>query len=164
MADAEPLRAIYNDYVASTPITFDIEPRSKAEWRGWMEKFGSKGRYQCFVAIEAGVVIGWASSDTLRARAAYDTSVETTVYLAPGNLGRGIGHALYCRLFAALELEDLHRAFASITAPNPASVRLHQKHGFQLVGRYPQVGRKFGVYHDVDLYWRPVPLDTAKSL
>ena len=129
-----------------------------------MEKFKPTGRHQCFVATEAGSVIGWASSDALRARAAYETSVETTVYLARGHEGRGIGDALYRKLFDALEREDLHRAFAAITAPNPASVRLHEKHGFRPVGRYPEVGRKFGIYHDVDLFWRPVPLDSAKSL
>ncbi len=162
--DAEPLRAIYNYYVANTAITFDIEPRSTAQWADWMNKFSDTGRNRCFVAVDGGEIVGWASSDALRARAAYDTSVETTVYLAPGCEGGGMGRALYACLFEVLEREDIHRAFAAITAPNPASVRLHEKFGFCPVGRYPEVGRKFGVYHDVDLLWRPVPLDTAKSL
>lgn len=159
--DAEALRAIYNHYVEKTAITFDVEPRSEAEWKAWMDQFSETGRHQCFVAVVDDAVAGWASSAPLKPRAAYDTSVETAVYLAPGRAGSGLGRRLYARLFDALAHEDVHRAFAAITAPNPPSVRLHEMFGFHHLGRFPEVGRKFGNYHDVDWYWRPVPLNPA---
>jgi phosphinothricin acetyltransferase len=161
--DAEPLRAIYNHYVAKTAITFDVEPRGENEWRSWMDRFAGTGRHQCFVALSDAVAVGWASSLPLKDRAAYETSVETSVYLAPGRSGSGFGRRLYARLFDALAHEDVHRAFAAITAPNPSSVRLHEMFGFRLLGRFPEVGRKFGGYHDVDWYWRPVPLHETGS-
>jgi phosphinothricin acetyltransferase len=75
--------------------------------------------------------------------------VETSIYLAPAAMGRGVGTLLYERLFEALEAEDVHRAYAGVTLPNAASIRIHERFGFEQVGVYREVGRKFGVYHDV---------------
>ncbi|SCK39497.1 phosphinothricin acetyltransferase [Streptomyces sp. WMMB 714] len=99
-----------------------------------------------------GQVLGFASSSPFRTRPAYSTSVEVSVYVAPEAAGRGIGTLLYEHLFAALEGQDLHRAYAGITVPNAASVRLHERFGFELVGTYSEAGRKFGRYHDVQRY------------
>ena len=156
--DAERLREIYNEYVTQTAITFDVDPLSPAKWTEWMAKYAEKGRYQCFVAVDGAGPVGWASSSQYKVRAAYDTSVETSVYLAPGREGGGIGRRLYARLFDALADEDVHRAFAGITAPNPSSVRLHEIFGFKFIGCFEEVGFKFETYHDVEWYWRPVPL------
>jgi phosphinothricin acetyltransferase len=161
--DGEALRDIYNYYVANTPITFDVAPRSPEQWREWMARYAATGPYQCFVALVDGVPIGWASSAPLKDKAAYATSVETTIYTAPGRMRAGTGRRLYAHLFDALAHEDVHRAFAAITAPNPASVHLHETFGFRFLGRYPEVGRKFDAYHDVDWYWRPVPLNPQES-
>lgn len=156
--DAEPLREIYNYYITNTPITFDIEPRTTGEWAASLDRFSETGPHQCFVALDDDVPIGFASSAQLKPKAAYDTSVETTIYLAPDRGGGGVGRRLYARLFDALATEDVHRAFAAITAPNPQSVRLHEMFGFRHLGTFPEVGRKFDRYHDVEWYWRPVPL------
>lgn len=161
--DASALLEIYNHYVLNTPITFDIEPRTPGQWQDWMAGFAASGRYRCFVALKDGKAVGWASASQFRTRAAYDTSVETTVYVAPGLGGSGIGRRLYTHLFEALDHEDIHRAFAAITVPNPASIRLHEVFGFRQMGIYPEVGRKFGAYHDVAIYWRPVPLHSADA-
>jgi phosphinothricin acetyltransferase len=110
------------------------------------------GRYQCFVAEEDGAAIGWASSSHFKDRAAYDTSVETTVYLSPEKTGRGLGGQLYRALFAALAREDVHRAYGAIATPNDASIRLHESIGFEQVAGYRQVGRKFGRFWDVAVY------------
>jgi phosphinothricin acetyltransferase len=75
--------------------------------------------------------------------------VETSIYLAPGATGRGLGTRLYSALFAALEGEDIHRAYAGVTLPNDASLRIHERFGFRQVGVYEEVGRKFGTYYDV---------------
>ncbi|HSC17543.1 MAG TPA: GNAT family N-acetyltransferase [Rhizomicrobium sp.] len=153
-ADVSALLEIYNHYILKTPITFDIEPRTLAQRRDWLDHFAAAGRYQCFVASVGGETIGWACSTKFKEREAYATSVETSVYCAPGFTGRGIGRQLYATLFEALKGEDIHRAYGGITQPNEASNRLHLALGFRLIGTYGEVGRKFGRYWDVAIYER----------
>ena len=155
-ADISALLDIYNHYVLHTPITFDIEPRTRAQRQEWLDQFRSSGRYQCFVAAQGGKVIGWACSTRFKEREAYATSVETSVYCAPDHTGRGLGRQLYARLFEALQAEDIHRAYGGITLPNGASVALHERMGFRHIGTYREVGRKFGRFWDVALFERPV--------
>lgn len=152
--DLPALRDIYNYYVTNTHITFDLEPRTLVERTQWFSQFGATGRHQCFIAEESGEVIGWASSSKFKDRAAYDTSVETTVYLAPAQKGRGIGSRLYRALLASLSREDVHRAYGAIATPNPVSIRLHEKIGFERVASYREVGRKFGRFWNVEVYER----------
>ncbi|MET9802570.1 N-acetyltransferase family protein [Streptomyces sp. NPDC006368] len=96
--------------------------------------------------------LGYATSSPFRPKAAYSTSVEVSVYLAPEAVGRGIGTLLYDRLFGALADEDVHRVYAGIALPNDASVRLHARFGFRHTGTFTEVGRKFGRYWDVAWY------------
>ena len=84
-----------------------------------------------------------------RAKAAYDTTVETTIYCAHDAVGQGIGRRLYEALFAALRGEDVHRYVAGYTMPNAATAALHERLGFKTVGVFTEVGRKFGKYWDV---------------
>lgn len=153
--DLPALLAVYNHYVAHTPITFDLEPRTLGQRQVWFDTFASTGRYQCFVAVDGGVAIGWASSGKFKDRAAYDTSVEMSVYLAPSHHGEGLGRKLYETVIAALAGEDIHRLYGGITLPNPASVALHEALGFKLIGTQHEVGRKFGKFWDVGLFERP---------
>jgi phosphinothricin acetyltransferase len=97
-------------------------------------------------------ILGYATSSAFRPKAAYGTSVEVSVYLAPDAGGRGVGTLLYRALFAALATEDVHRTYAGIAQPNEASTRLHERFGFRYVGTYREVGRKFGRYWDVAWY------------
>jgi phosphinothricin acetyltransferase len=154
--DLSALLDIYNYYVLNTPITFDIEPRTLAQRQEWLEQFAPGGRYQCFVASVGGKAIGWACSTKFKERDAYATSVETSVYCAPGFTGRGIGRRLYATLFEALHGEDIHRAYGGITLPNEPSIGLHAAMGFRPIGTYREVGRKFGKFWDVALYERPM--------
>ncbi|HWQ29240.1 MAG TPA: GNAT family N-acetyltransferase [Dehalococcoidia bacterium] len=151
-ADLPRLTEIYNHYVLQTAVTFDLEPVTPEERRAWLEQFGVTGPHRLFVAERDGVVLGYAGSHRFRARRAYDTTVETTVYCAPDATGLGIGTLLYRALFDALRGEDLRVAIAAITLPNPASVALHERFGFALVGVTHEVGRKFGRYWDVAWY------------
>jgi phosphinothricin acetyltransferase len=153
-ADLPELLHIYNYYIGNTHITFDTEPRTLAERAVWFSQFDVEGRYQCFVAEAAGRVIGWASSSRFKDRAAYDTSVETSVYLAPEETGRGIGRTLYETLFTALAREDVHRAYGAIATPNETSIALHASMGFRRAAAYCEVGRKFGRFWDVEVYER----------
>ncbi|UQI45021.1 N-acetyltransferase family protein [Streptomyces sp. HU2014] len=152
------LTEIYNHYVAHTPITFDIEPVSVEERAEWLADHPDGGRHRLLVAEDTatGEVLGYASSSALRPKRAYETSVETSVYLAPEHTGRGVGGLLYEALFAALADEDVHRAYAGVTQPNEASMRLHERFGFGAAGVHREVGRKFGRFWDVA--WLEKPL------
>jgi phosphinothricin acetyltransferase len=109
------------------------------------------------IAETDGRVGGYVTSSRFRPKAAYETSVETTIYLEPEATGRERGTALYAALFAALAEEALHRAYAGVSLPNPASVTLHRKVGFRSIGVHHEVGRKFGKYWNVE--WFKKPLD-----
>ncbi|MFD3474216.1 GNAT family N-acetyltransferase [Streptomyces sp. NPDC058695] len=156
--DLDALTALYNHYVRETPITFDTAVFTPQERRPWLLSHLEDGRHLLLVAQErdSGRILGYATSGPFRAKAAYDTSVEVSVYCAPDAGGRGIGTLLYKALFEALAGEDVHRAYAGITQPNEASDRLHTRFGFTYVGTYREVGRKFGRYWDVAWYERPV--------
>ncbi|MFD1828555.1 GNAT family N-acetyltransferase [Streptomyces desertarenae] len=159
--DLPDLTALYNHYVRETPITFDTEPHTVETRRPWLLSHPGHGPHRLLVAREdrgAGRsrALGYATSSPFRPKPAYSTSVEVSVYLAPDACGRGIGTLLYERLFAVLATEDVHRAYAGIAQPNPASVRLHTRLGFRHVGTYGEVGRKFGRYWDVAWYERPL--------
>ncbi|MDX6349890.1 MAG: phosphinothricin acetyltransferase [Streptomyces sp.] len=166
--DLHALTELYNHYVRETPITFDLEPLTPEQRRPWLVSHPEDGPYRLLVACEAdgggggdrgrdpapppGRILGYATSSPFRPKAAYATSVEVTIYLAPDAGGRGIGTLLYEALFEALAAEDLHRAYAGVAQPNEASERLHARFGFRPVGVYREVGRKFGRYWDVAWY------------
>jgi phosphinothricin acetyltransferase len=147
--DLAALTELYNVYVRETPVTFDIEPYTIETRRPWFDAFGESGRHQLFVAEVASRVVGYACARVFREKRAYDTSVETSVYLERAAQGRGIGTQLYTRLFEAIAVEDVHRAIAGITLPNDPSIALHTRFGFARVGILQEVGRKFDRYWDV---------------
>jgi phosphinothricin acetyltransferase len=158
--DLPRLTEIYNYYVEHTAITFDIEPYSVERRRSeWFEKFRTTGRHRLLVAADESGVIGYAGTMQFRTKAAYETTVEMTVYCAPGATGRGLGGALYSALFEALRGEDIHMAVAGVTLPNDASVRLHERFGFRRAGTFHAVGRKFGRYWDVAWFEKELFLD-----
>ncbi|MFF0794911.1 GNAT family N-acetyltransferase [Streptomyces spiralis] len=154
--DLEELTRIYNHYVTGTPITFDTEPFTVDQRRPWLQAHPDSGPHRLLVAEEGGKLLGYATSSAFRPKQAYATSVETSVYVAPEHVGRGVGSLLYTALFGLLEHEDLHMALAGITLPNEASRRLHERFGFRPVGVYEQVGRKFGSFWDVAWFQKPL--------
>src|SRR5688572_15665780 len=147
--DLERINDIYNHYVRETPITFDIDEITMDQRREWFTHYAPSGRYRLFVAVDDELVHGYATSSPFLPRRAYETSVATSIFCAPDATGRGLGSALYRTLFAALEGEDLHRAYAGITVPNAPSFALHQSFGFTQAGYYSEQGRKFDRYWDV---------------
>ena len=155
--DLEAISEIYAHFVRTSAISFDVEPPSAAWRREWFSVFETRGRHRLLVARSRGRAVGYAASVPYRPRAAYAPSVETSVYVAPSYIGRGMGSALYGALIAELEREDVHRAYAGIAIPNPASVRLHERCGYRRAGYYTEQGRKFGRYWDVAWYERAFP-------
>jgi len=155
--DLPTIVEIYNHYVVTTPITFDVSPFTLEGRKPWFEQFAKTGPHRLLVLELAGAVTGYASSTRHRAKAAYDRSVETTIYLDPGHVGRGRGRSLYGALLGLLESEpQVHRAFAGITLPNTSSVGLHQRCGFEPIGVFGEIGFKFDRYWDVAWYERDV--------
>jgi phosphinothricin acetyltransferase len=147
--DLPALVEIHNHYVLNTHITFDVEPFTVASRRAWFDEHNDGKRYRIIVADADGVILGSASSGRHRPRAAYDTTVETSIACRPDVVGRGLGTRLYEALFAELAQHDIHRLVAGVAQPNDASNALHRKLGFRELGRYSDVGRKFGKYWDV---------------
>jgi phosphinothricin acetyltransferase len=157
-ADLPRLTEIYNHYVIHTPVTFDLEPYTVERRAAWFEQFGSSGRYRLLVAENDAGILGYAGTTRFRPKAAYDSTVETSIYCAPDAVHKGTGSALYSALFDALAGEDIHRIVAGHTMPNPVSAALHRKFGFQPVGIFHENGRKFGRYWDVTWLERPLRL------
>jgi phosphinothricin acetyltransferase len=150
--DLAAINAIYNHYVLQAHYTFDVEPITIEARREWFAHYGSSGRHRVLVAVSDDVVAGFASSSRFRPKPAYETSVETSIYLAPDMVAIGAGSRLYEQLFKLLEDEDVHRAYAGIALPNPASIALHERFGFKRVAHFTEQGRKFGRYWDVAWY------------
>jgi phosphinothricin acetyltransferase len=149
-ADIDRLTELYNHYILETTITFDLQPYTVEQRREkWFSHYANSGRHRLLVAEYDRQVVGYATSSQFRVKAAYDTSVETSIYLSAEAQGQGIGSQLYSALFDLLATEDVHRAYAGITLPNEASIAIHHKFGFEQVGLFREVGRKFGRYWDV---------------
>ena len=151
-SDLAQINDIYNHYVAHTPVTFDFEPSTNDQRSVWFEQFSTDGPHQLFVALQQGRVVGFSYGHAFRQKPAYETTVETTVYLDPDVTRRGIGTRLYEALFDALSGQDLRMAVAGGTLPNDASVALHEAFGFKSTGVLHEVGRKFDKYWDVAWY------------
>jgi phosphinothricin acetyltransferase len=147
--DLEALNDLYNEYVRTTHYTFDLEPMSMDARREWLTHYGDTGRHRVLVAVHDGAIAGYTSSSRYRPKAGYETSVETSIYLAPDATGAGLGTRLYAALFRSLEGEDAHRAYAGIALPNPASIALHERFGFKRVAHFSEQGRKFDRFWDV---------------
>lgn len=154
--DLEAITALYNHFVENTAVTFDVGAFTAEAREPWFAQFAEDGPHQLFVAECEGAFAGYAGSMAFKAKKAYSTSVETTIYVRPDAGGKGVGGALYTRLFTALAGEDVHRAYAGIALPNEASIRFHDRFDFREVGTFREVGRKFGRYHDV--MWLEKPL------
>ena len=154
--DMPRLTEIYNHYVRHTAVTFDLEEWTVDRRLIWFEQFAPIGRHQLIVAEENGNVLGYAGTTRFRVKAAYDPTVETTIYCAQEAVGRGLGEILYQALLATLAKEDIHRIVAGYTLPNAGSEKLHRRFGFTLVGIFRENGRKFGKYWDVAWMERPL--------
>ena len=146
--DAAEIAAIYAPFCRKTAVSFEIVAPDEETIRARIRVVTD--RYPWLVAVsEANVILGYAYASTHRERAAYRWSVDFTVYLAPAAKRQGIGTKLYTTLAEISRQLGYYRAFAGITLPNEASIRLHEKIGFQPIGVYRRVGFKFGKWHDV---------------
>jgi L-amino acid N-acyltransferase len=147
VGDAEAIRAIYNAEVTGSTVTFDIEPRTPAEQRQWVQEH--QGAHPAVVAVQGGALAGFGSLSPFRDRAAYATSVEDSVYVDEAWRGQGVGRLLLEELVALAKKQGFHTVLARISGDNAPSIALHERCGFVLVGVELEVGRKFGRWIDV---------------
>ena len=149
-ADAAAVLEIYGPFCDNSPITFETERPAIAEIENRIRKINE--RYPWLICEKDNQVVGYAYASPHRDRAAYRWSVDIAIYISGSHRGLGIGTALYTVLFELLRIQGYFKAYAGITLPNPASIRVHQRLGFSLVGIYKQVGYKAGAWHDVS-WW-----------
>jgi L-amino acid N-acyltransferase YncA len=150
--DSAAIAEIYAPFVRGSAVSFETEPPGAGAIRVRIEAGG--GLYPWLVGEEEGIILGYAYAARFRERPAYRFAVETSVYLRDGAAGRGLGRQLYEPLLAILEDQGFTQAIAAITLPNEASIRLHERLGFERAGTYRQVGWKLGAWHDVGLWQR----------
>lgn len=150
-ADARDIAAIYNHYIENTIVTFENDHVTMREMQHRIESHPPGLPW--LVSELVGTVTAYAYAAPWHKRAAYRHSVETTVYVDPGQLRRGVGTRLYRALLDELRLLDLQCAIGVIALPNAASVALHENLGFAKVGHLKDVGFKFDRWIDVG-YWQ----------
>lgn len=151
-ADFAAIAAITNHYIRTTPIHFGYDDVTADELRAlWRQH---QDLYPWLLAEVDGVVAGYAKAGVYRSRAAYRWITETGIYLTPDRTGQGLGRPLYERLLALLTAQGFHAAIGGIALPNPASVALHERLGFQPCGVVREAGRKFDAWHDVGFWQR----------
>ena len=146
-ADVQAILDIYNEAILNTIATFDTEPQTLEEKLDWFRE--TTHPYVVLVAERCGEVVGWASLRRFRQKEAYRYTAENSVYVRRDCFGEGIGVALMRRLVEVGAANAFHTIIAGIAGDNPASVRLHEGLGFEVVGTEREVGYKFERWIDV---------------
>ena len=151
-AYAAEIAAIYNQHVRETTVSFETIDVTPAEMGQRLEAIAAD--YPCLICVDdaTGRLAGYAYAHKWKEKAAYDTTAETTVYVAEGYQHCGVGRKLMEQLIADCRESGLHALIACITADNLVSCRFHEKLGFEKVSEFRQVGRKFDRWLDVADY------------
>lgn len=149
-ADVPDMNSIYNGYIIESHVSFDLEAWSFEKRLDWFRSRVADG-YPVLVACDVDKVIGASWAGRWQPKKAYRASVETTVVLAPGSVGRGVGTLLYSALLDALRIAGFHRAYAIIALPNEASIVLHRNLGYREIGVLDEAGFKDGRYRSTML-------------
>jgi L-amino acid N-acyltransferase len=145
--DLPGILEIYNDAILHSTATFDTEPQMLEEKREWLRD--SSFPYVVLVGERSGQVAGWASLRRFRQKAAYRFTGENSIYIRADLVGQGIGSLLMKPLIQSAVDNGFRTVIAGIAGDNPASVRLHRRFGFEVVGVEREVGYKFERWIDV---------------
>ena len=139
---------IYAEGIATGDATFETEVPS---WEHWDATHLPDHR---FVALDGGRVVGWVAVSSVSDRCVYGGVVENSVYVAPEAQGRGVGRALLEALVASTEAAGVWTIQTGIFPENAASLRVHERAGFRVVGRRERLGKLGGAWRDVLLLER----------
>lgn len=145
-ADAAEIAAIHNQGIAERIATFETEPRDEAQVIAQLEAKGE--RFPTVVVEQAGSVIAWASVGAYRDRACYAGVGEHSVYVARDARGQGAGRAALDALCSACEQRGFWKLLSRIFPENKASLALHERAGFRVVGIYERHGKLDGEWRD----------------
>lgn len=147
--DAPALLSIYALYVEQTVITFEYEVPTPEDFKNRIEN--TLTRYPYLVAEKDGAICGYAYASAFKSRAAYNWSVETSIYVKKDIHHSGVGAALYRALEQYLTRQNVCNLCACIAYPNPPSVAFHEKFGYKTVAHFHKSGYKSGQW--VDMIW-----------
>jgi phosphinothricin acetyltransferase len=153
ISDAESICSIYNEYVERTTVTFEEEPVSADEMGSRIKHITQ--HFPWLVYEDQGNVLGYTYASRWKERSAYRYSVETAIYVDSNYVGMDIGTKLTRALLEELRALSIHSVNAGITLPNPASIALYEKFGFEKIAHFKEVGFKFNKWIDVG-YWELV--------
>lgn len=160
--DCPGILEIYNDAVLKTTASYDYEPRTLEHRQSWFGDHQKTG-LPIFVAVDtAGRIVGWSALNRYHDRKGYRFTTENSVYIAEDHRGQGIGKLLLAPLIESARQLGLHAIIAVIDGENEASVRLHARFGFEIVGRFKEVGYKFNRWLDVVYMELLLPLEAPR--
>ena len=157
-ADAGRILEIYAPYITDTVISFEYDVPSLADFTARVKKISTK--YPYLVYERNGVVVGYAYASPYIERAAYDYTVDLSVYVDAAYCGQNIGECLYASLLDILAKQGFYNAYACITATNQNSLNFHKRMGFTDAGTHPLAGFKHGKWLDVCWYYKRLQADT----
>lgn len=147
----EAIRAIFNTEIATSTALWEDSPRSPETVRAWWDTKLAAG-FPVIGAFDGETLVGFATYGQFRPQAGYRYAVEHSVYLVATHRGRGIGRQLLEAIVERARSEGMHAIIGVIDSANTASCRLHESAGFELVGKLPEVGRKFDRWLDACFY------------
>ena len=142
---------IFNEAIAHSTALYEYQLRTAGNIRTWFAQ-KEAGGFPVIGAEQAGVLVGFASYGSFRARAAYKYTVEHSVYVHQDHRGRGIGTTLMRELIAAAREQQYHVLIGGIDVSNASSAALHERLGFTCTGTLHQVAFKFGRWLDLSFY------------
>lgn len=158
-ADVPAILAIYAPFITGSTITFEYDVPTVAEFTERVQAIQQQFPY--LVAEIDGRLLGYAYASKHRDRAAYQWSVETSVYVHPDGHRKGIARQLYNTLFDLLRRQGYYNAYAGITLPNHKSESFHRSFDFEHIGTYTNIGYKLGAWHSVS--WFQLPLQPYQT-
>ena len=147
LADVDAITEIYNEAILTTTATFDLEPKTRADRVQWFESHDD--RHPILVAELDAHVVGWACLNQWNPRAAYADTAETSFYVKEEHRGKGIGRQLKAAIINEARRLGFHTLIAGAAEGSDASLHLNRSFGFEVVGTFKEVGRKFGKVLDV---------------
>lgn len=155
--DLPAISALYNALITTTTVAWTETPESLDDRRAWFAVRTGEGDATVVAEDEAGVVVGYAAFGPFRDNVkwpGYRTTVEHTIHVDGAHHGQGVGRALIEALVERARAQGMHVMVGALDGANEASIRFHERVGFEVVARMPEVGRKFGRWLDLVLVQR----------